>query len=99
MTDSAKTTNTLLDYRAVIDKLGQGVLVFDSDDRLILDNPAAKLVLGTNLTLIRSEGWSACAMLLDARKLGGPSVNEIRTQVLKQTEPVRFHTLLGGAYT
>jgi signal transduction histidine kinase len=99
MTDSAKATQTLLDYRAVIDKLGQGVLVFDSDDRLILDNPAAKIVLGTNLTLIRSEGWSACAMLLDARKLGGPSVNDIRSQALKASEPIRFHTLLAGAYT
>lgn len=101
MTDSTKTTQThsLLDYRAVIDKLGQGVLVFDSDDRLILENPAARQILGTNLSLIRSEGWSACAMLLDARKLSGPSVNEIRTQALKQNEPVRFHTLLAGAYT
>src|SRR5258708_9685838 len=101
MTDTSKATqtHTLLDYRAVIDKLGQGVLVFDSDDRLILDNPDGKLILGTILALIRSEGWSACSILLDARKLNGPSVNEIRTQVLKQSEPIRFHTLLGGAYT
>jgi signal transduction histidine kinase len=87
-----------LDLQAVINSLGQGVLVFDATDRLILDNPAARAILGPNLTLIRAEGWVACAMLLDSRRAEGPSVNDIRQQALRQAEPVRFHTLLTGSY-
>lgn len=87
-----------LNLRTVIDSLGQGILVFDSADRLVLDNKAARAILGPNLTLIRAEGWVACAMLLDARRIEGQSANEIRQQALKQAEPVRFHTLLTGAY-
>ncbi len=94
-----KAAQTNLDLRAVIDGLGQGVLLFDSEDRLILDNLAARSILGANLVLVRSEGWSACAMLLDARRLDGPTANEIRAQALRQPDPVRFHTLLAGAYT
>ncbi|HLY25519.1 MAG TPA: ATP-binding protein [Aggregatilineales bacterium] len=96
---SSKPTEINLDYRAIIDGLGQGILLFDPDDRLILDNLAARTILGANLSLIRSEGWSACAMLLDARKLDGPGANETRSKALKQMEPVRFHTLLAGAFT
>jgi signal transduction histidine kinase len=96
---SDKQAQTNLDYRVVIDSMGQGVLLFDSDDRLVLDNIAARSILGANLTLVRSEGWSACSLLLDARRTSGPTANEVRTQALRQTEPVRFHTLLAGAYT
>jgi signal transduction histidine kinase len=94
-----KATQANLDFRAVLDGLGQGVLLFDAEDRLILDNLAARSILGANLVLVRSEGWPACAMLLDARRTEGPTSSEIRAQALKQTEPIRFHTLLAGAYT
>src|SRR5579859_6177250 len=94
-----KAAQANLDYHAVIDGLGQGVLLFDNDDRLVLDNLAARAILGANLSLVRSEGWPACAMLLDARRLDGPTANEVRAQALKQAEPIRFHTLLAGAYT
>src|SRR5262249_1613126 len=40
-----------------------------------------------------------CAMLLDARRLDGPGATEVRAQALRQADPVRFHTLLAGAYT
>ncbi|MEP7285889.1 MAG: ATP-binding protein [Chloroflexota bacterium] len=96
---NSKQAQANLDYHAVIDNLGQGVLMFDSEDRLVLDNHAARAILGANMNLVRSEGWSACAMLIDARRLNGPSANEVRAQALRQTEPVRFHTLLAGAYT
>ncbi len=94
-----KLTQVDIDFRAMFDGLGQGVLLFDSDDHLILDNLAARSILGPNLVLVRSEGWSACAMLLDARRTEGPNANEVRAQALRQAEPVRFHTMLGGAYT
>jgi signal transduction histidine kinase len=82
----------------VIDSLGQGILVFDWNDRLVSDNRAARAILGPNLTLIRAEGWVACAMLLDARRIEGISASEVRRTALSQDEPVRFHTLLTGAY-
>jgi signal transduction histidine kinase len=88
-----------LDFNSVLDGLGQGVLLFDSDDHLVFDNLAARSILGPNLVLVRSEGWPACAMLLDARRMDGPSANEVRAQALGQSDPVRFHTLLAGAYT
>jgi signal transduction histidine kinase len=99
MTNLRATQQSSLDFRAVLDALGQGVLLFDSDDHLVLDNLAARGILGPNLVLVRSEGWPACAMLLDARRIDGPTANEVRTQALRQAEPVRFHTLLAGAYT
>jgi signal transduction histidine kinase len=87
-----------LDLRSVVDAMGHGVLIFDSADRLVLDNRAARDLLGPNLTLIRAEGWVACAMLLDARRVEGPSANEIRQKVLQTRESMRFHTLLTGVY-
>jgi signal transduction histidine kinase len=95
---NAKAGQTNLDPRAVIDSLGQGILVFDAADRLVLDNRAARAILGPNLTLIRAEGWVACAMLLDARRVEGPGADEIRKMAMQQADPVRFHTLLTGAY-
>lgn len=95
---NSKATQANLDFRAVLDGLGQGVLLFNTEDRLVLDNLAARSILGANLLLIRSEGWPACALLLDARRLNRATANEIRTQALHQTEPVRFHTTLAGAY-
>jgi signal transduction histidine kinase len=96
---NVKAGQTNLDPRAVIDSLGQGILVFDAADRLVLDNRAARAILGPNLTLIRAEGWIACAMLLDARRVEGPGADEIRRMAMQQNDPVRFHTLLTGAYS
>jgi signal transduction histidine kinase len=95
----SQSAQTDLDFHTLVEGLGQGILLFSSDDRLVVDNQAARTILGANFALVNSEGWSACAMLLDARKLGGPSANDIRTQALQQAEPIRFHTLLAGAYT
>jgi len=94
-----KPLSESLDYRAILDGLGQGVLIFDADDRLVLDNVAARTILGANLVLVRAEGWRAAAMLLDAMRDEGPSADEIRAKALRQAQPVRFHTFLAGAYT
>ncbi len=88
-----------LDFRAIIDGLGQGILIFDSDNRLVLDNVAARAILGANLVLVRAEGWRAAALLLDAASDEQPSADEIRAKALRQAEPVRFHTFLSGVYT
>lgn len=95
---TAKSVPSSLDLRAVIDSMGHGVMVFDANDRLVMDNPAARAMLGPNLTLIRAEGWVAAAMLLDARRVEGTNADEVRRKALQQNEPVRFHTLLTGSY-
>jgi len=96
---NTKPLSDSLDFRAILDGLGQGVLIFDSEDHLILDNVAARTILGANLVLVRAEGWKAAAMLLDAVREDRLSADEIRAKALRQAEPVRFHTFLSGAYT
>jgi signal transduction histidine kinase len=90
-----------LDYRAILDAMGQGVLLFDANERWVLDNLAARSMLGANLALVRTEGWSALAALLDARRseqADSVSAAEARDRSRNQTEPVRFSALFGGSY-
>lgn len=96
---NTKPLSESLDFRAIVDGLGQGVLIFDSTDRLVLDNVAARTILGANLVLVRAEGWRAAAMLLDSGHDEHQSADEIRAKALRQAQPVRFHTFLAGAYT
>jgi signal transduction histidine kinase len=96
---NTKPLSDTLDYRAILDGLGQGVLIFDNDDKLVLDNVAARTILGANLVLVRAEGWRAAAVLFDSVPDERPSADEIRGRALRQAQPVRFHTFLSGAYT
>ncbi len=97
--NNSKAAQETLDYRAVLDALGQGVLLFDADNRWVMDNLAARTILGANLALVRTEGWTAFALLLDARRTDGLNASEVRAQALRQATPVRFSTLIAGAYT
>ena len=99
MTDeTTKTTQNSIDYAVIIENLGEGLLIFDSDDKLILDNQTARQILGGNLPVIRQNGWSAFAMLVDNNPKQGETATEIRAKALRQTEPIQFSMLLGGAY-
>jgi signal transduction histidine kinase len=100
--NTPKISPESLDYRAVLDAMGQGVVLFDSELHWVLDNLAARGMLGPNLAMVRSGGWSAFASLLDARQIANnslPTADAALTQSQRQTEPVRFATLLGGNYT
>jgi len=100
--NTPKISPDSLDYRAVLDAMGQGVVLFDSDSHWVLDNLAARSMLGPNLAMVRSGGWTAFATLLDARQIEHnnlPSADAARAQSQRQTEPVRFATLIGGSYT
>ncbi len=90
--------STQADLRAIIDSLGQGVLLFDSDGKLILDNLAARAILGANLPLIRAEGWPAMTLLLDGPREGETPTEQLREQTLRSPAPIRFHTYFNGAY-
>jgi signal transduction histidine kinase len=88
-----------IDHQALLDGLGQGVLIFDSTNRLILDNLAARTLLGNDLKLIRAEGWSAAAMLFNARIAeAARQVDAVRAAALEDNRPVRFHIYRDGEY-
>jgi signal transduction histidine kinase len=88
-----------LDTQVVLDGLGQGILIFDSGGRMIFDNVAVRSILGTDLAVIRSEGWKAAAVLFNTR-LPNPDENldAVRKKALESTRPVRFHIFRSGEY-
>jgi PAS domain-containing protein len=45
-----------LELQVVLDGLSQGILVFDSANRLVQENAAARAILGSDLKLIRKAG-------------------------------------------
>jgi hypothetical protein len=88
-----------LDSQAIVDGLGQGVLIFDSAGRLVLDNLAARTMLGTDLKLIRSEGWTAAAVLFNSgQRDPNATIDNVRKKSLDSARPVRFHTYRSGEY-
>jgi signal transduction histidine kinase len=88
-----------LHYQAVLDGLGQGVLIFDSADRLVLDNLAARALLGTDLRLIRASGWPAAAALFNTRSSDPEAtVEAARKRALESARPVRFHIYRAGEF-
>ncbi|MBI5667272.1 MAG: hypothetical protein HZC41_04625 [Chloroflexi bacterium] len=88
-----------LNYQAVLDGLGQGVLIFDSANRLIVDNLAARSILGADLKLIRANGWAAAAALFNVRTSDpDDTVEAARKKALESARPVRFHIYRAGEY-
>ncbi len=88
-----------LDGQAVVDGLGQGVLIFDNNGRLVLDNLTARTILGTDLKLIRSEGWTAASVLFNSGQHDPEAtIDAARKRSLDSAKPVRFHTYRAGEY-
>jgi signal transduction histidine kinase len=88
-----------LDVQAVLDGLGQGVLLFSSDGKLLLDNLAARNMLGTDLNLIRDNGWSAATALFNTKQTNPDHMIEaVRDRALETSRPVRFFTYRSGEH-
>ncbi|MEP7292182.1 MAG: HAMP domain-containing sensor histidine kinase [Chloroflexota bacterium] len=86
-----------LDSQLVLDGLSQGVLIFDSVNRLVTDNHAARAMLGADLKLIRSEGWMAAAVLFNSKLTDpGEMIETARARALDSDQPVRFHIYRSG---
>ncbi len=87
------------DVQTVLDGLGQGVLIFNSDKQLILDNLAARSLLGADLNVIRSEGWSAVTVLFNTG-VNNPDeqIDAIREKALQSERPIRFRIYRSGEY-
>lgn len=93
------TLDKHLNYQTILDGLGQGVLIFDSDNRLVVDNLAARSLLGADLKLIRASGWTAAATLFSVRTTDpDDNVETARRRALDSARPVRFHIYRAGEY-
>lgn len=87
------------DLRAVMDGLGQGLLIFSSDGRLILENLAARTILGTDINVLKAEGWQAASVLFNTRQTTpDESLDTVRAKALQSSRPVRFRTFRSGQY-
>lgn len=92
-------TPTQIDYRAILDGLGPGILLFDTQGHLQLDNWSARNILGRNLIPVRTEGWPALVRLVqEMREDDQPDLDVLREQTLRSANPVRFHMYFSGAY-
>lgn len=90
---------TEFEFQSVLDGLGQGVLIFDSANRLVGENQAVRALLGNDLKLIRAEGWPAAAVLFNARQNKTErSADVLRAQALEGTIPLRFNMYRNGEY-
>ncbi|GAB5491748.1 MAG: ATP-binding protein [Phototrophicaceae bacterium] len=88
-----------LELQAVLDALGHGVLVFASDGKLIQHNIVSATILGSDLNIIKSEGWSATVALFDASlQANDLTLNTIKEQAMQSDKPIRFKVYRSGAY-
>lgn len=85
------------DLQAILDGMGQGILMFSPEGKLVLDNLTARTMLGTDLSVIRQAGWSAAAVLFN-QQLPDPklTLEAARTQALTLGRPTRFRTYRAG---
>jgi signal transduction histidine kinase len=87
-----------IDHAAILEKLGEGVLIFGADDKLLLDNHVARKILGSNMVVIRQQGWPAFALIVDRDQADDVTADSLRAKSLRQTDPVRFRILVADAY-
>ncbi len=81
-----------LESQFVLDGLSQGVLIFDGSGQLIQENTAARVMLGADLNLLKSTGWSAAVVLLNARLADADeTVERVHTLAVISSTPQRFH--------
>ena len=85
--------------QALLDGLGHAALLFAADGKLLHSNIAAGTTLGTDLHLIRTEGWSAAITLFDVDvQKPENALAEVRKRALSSDRPIRFNTLRNGEY-
>ena len=88
-----------LTIQGILDALGQGVLIFSADNRLLRSNLQAAALLGTDLLLIRDRGWAALTELFDTDlHEADQRLDAVRRRALSSERPVRFHVYRSGEY-
>lgn len=86
----------LLDSQAIIDGLGQGILIFDSSSRLVMVNSAARLLLGVDVEFMKVQGWLGAAAYFDRLFAEDDTLNGVRNRALTSDRPIRFKLFRGG---
>ncbi|MCK6577573.1 MAG: ATP-binding protein [Anaerolineae bacterium] len=90
-------TKSQLTSQHLADGFPHSVLIFDSADRLVMVNQAAKALLGADLKLIQAEGWSAAQVAFNARLVDhGRTIDDIRRAVIAGDDAVRFSIYRSG---
>ena len=93
------SSDATLDIKTILDGLGQGVLIFDSNGKLVLENLAVRTFLGTDLNMIRKNGWEAATALFNARKTNPDHmIDAVRDEALESERPVRFYIFRSGEH-
>lgn len=88
-----------LEVQAVIDALGHGVLIFDSEGKLVQHNIMAATLLGTDLNVVKSSGWVAATGLFDANlQADDMTLDSVKDEAVQSDRPVRFKIYRSGAY-
>lgn len=88
-----------LETQAVLDALGHGVLIFDNSGKLVQYNMMAGTILGTDLNVIKSQGWTAAVELFDTGlQAVDTRLEGIKEQAMQSARPIRFKIYRSGAY-
>ncbi len=89
----------MLDGQSVLDGLGHGVMIFDDHGGLVIYNHAVESILGTDLKLIHSEGWTAAAVLFNSgQQEPGGGIDMVRQRALDSGKPERFRFYRAGEF-
>ena len=90
------------DLQDVLNGVGHGILIFDRDGKLVQNNRPAATVVGPDLNLLRTQGWTAAETLFrphEPNQTVNKSLGEIRKEAHTSGKPIRFQILLKGEYT
>jgi signal transduction histidine kinase len=88
-----------VEIQSVLDGLGQGILIFSSEGKLVQENLAARTILGSDLGVLKSEGWAAASVLFNSKQTNpDETIDVVRSKALQSERPVRFHTYRSGEY-
>ncbi len=87
-----------LDSQAVLDSLGHGVLIFANDGKLVQHNRTVGTILGTDLKVLKDEGWKGATALFDIDLDMEDRLDEVRKKAMQSERPIRFHVFRAGEY-
>jgi histidine kinase/DNA gyrase B/HSP90-like ATPase len=88
-----------LETQAVLDALGHGVLIFDNAGKLLQYNIMAGTILGTDLNVIKTQGWTAAVELFDTGlQAADTHMTSVKEQAMQSARPIRFKIFRSGAY-
>jgi two-component system sensor histidine kinase SenX3 len=88
---------TTFDMQLLLDGLGQSILIFGQNGKLVYENLASRTLIGTDITLLRANGWSAATALFKTADTDPDKHLEFyRIQALTSLRPVRFSILRSG---